>query len=166
MSRNNEHRPNGAAAEGGTSVFFVSANLFFILWIFMDIPYIFLYIFHIYIPCIGGWGCESNREIISFLRWEWVRETMCFLSLGRAAPTCAPAAPAPSLVFPCVFSVNPVFVVFDQWIQCESTVNPMCALSPTPNPPYQPQAGLIGIYFLNMFHILSLVCVLNLWSQE
>ena len=55
---------------------------------------------------IGGWGCESNREIIGFLRCEWVRETMCFLSLGRAAPTCAAPAPA-SLVFPCVFSVNP-----------------------------------------------------------
>ena len=25
---------------------------------------------------------------------EWVRETMLFLSLGRAAPTCAAAAPA------------------------------------------------------------------------
>ena len=27
MSRNKEHRPNGAAAEGGASVFFVSAHL-------------------------------------------------------------------------------------------------------------------------------------------
>ena len=62
---------------------------------------------------IGGWGCESNREIIGFLCCEWVRETRCFLSLGRTAATCAPAPPA-SLVFPCVFSVNPVFVVFDQ----------------------------------------------------
>ena len=28
MSRNKEHRPNGAAAEGGASVLFVSAHLF------------------------------------------------------------------------------------------------------------------------------------------
>ena len=56
---------------------------------------------------IGGWGCESNREIIGFLCCEWVRETRCFLSLGRAAATCAPAPPPASLVFPCVFSVNP-----------------------------------------------------------
>ena len=48
---------------------------------------------HVFV-CIGGWGCESNREIMGFLRCEWVRETMCFLSLGRAAPTCA----APSLL--------------------------------------------------------------------
>ena len=40
-----------------------------------------------------------NREIICFVCCEWVRETMLFLSPGRAAPTCPPAAaPAPSLV--------------------------------------------------------------------
>ena len=58
MSRNKEHRPNGAAAEGGrpiggaaeggASVFFVSAHLFFyIMYIYgysLDIPHIF----HIY----------------------------------------------------------------------------------------------------------------------
>ena len=49
MSRNKEHRPNGAAegghpvggtAEGGASVFFVSAYCTSL--IFIDIPYIFL----------------------------------------------------------------------------------------------------------------------------
>ena len=58
MSRNKEHRgaafggaPKGAAAFGGRpigSVFFVSAHLFLILWILMDIPYFFL-IYYIYI---------------------------------------------------------------------------------------------------------------------
>ena len=52
MSRNKEHRPNGAAAEGGrpsggaaeggASVFFVSAHLIFPLRIFMAIPHMFL----------------------------------------------------------------------------------------------------------------------------
>ena len=43
--------------------------------------------------CVSGclWFCESNREIIGFLCCEWVWETRCFLSLGRAAATCAPA---------------------------------------------------------------------------
>ena len=50
MSRNKEHRPNGAAAFGGrpiggaaevsASVFFVSAHSF--IDIYMDIPYIFM----------------------------------------------------------------------------------------------------------------------------
>ena len=54
MSRNKEHRPNGAvaegdrpsggAAEGGASVFFVSAHLFCILCILIDIPYFFLHL--------------------------------------------------------------------------------------------------------------------------
>ena len=38
MSRNKERRPNGAAVEGGVSVFFVSAHFIFLLYIFMDIP--------------------------------------------------------------------------------------------------------------------------------
>ena len=55
MSRNKYHSPKGAAAEGGrpiggaaeggASVFFVSAHLFLILCIFTDIPYIFLIYF-------------------------------------------------------------------------------------------------------------------------
>ena len=54
---------------------------------------------------IGGWGCEPNREIIDMCALRvGARETMCFLSLGRAAATCATPA-APSLVFPCVFPV-------------------------------------------------------------
>ena len=49
MSRNKEHRPNGAAAEGGASVFFVSAHLsFYIMNIYGNSLYI-LYIFHIYV---------------------------------------------------------------------------------------------------------------------
>ena len=49
MSRNKEHRPNGAAAEGGASVFFVSAHLsFYIMNIYGYSLYI-PYIFHIYI---------------------------------------------------------------------------------------------------------------------
>ena len=64
MRRNKEHRPHGAAAEGGrpiggaaeggASVFFVSAHLFlYIMNIYgysLYIPYIF-HIFHIYV-CI------------------------------------------------------------------------------------------------------------------
>ena len=59
MSINNEHRPNGAAAfggrpvggaaEGGASVFFVSAHLsFYIMNIYGSSLYI-PYIFHIYV---------------------------------------------------------------------------------------------------------------------
>ena len=46
MSRNKEHRPNGAAAEGGASVFFVSGNFLYYeyLWMILiysvDIPWI------------------------------------------------------------------------------------------------------------------------------
>ena len=123
--------PQWGAAEGGACV--CDYFIFYIINIYGYISHTFL-IYSIYIfriPYIGGWGCESNREIIGFLCCEWVRETMCFLSLGRAAPTCAPP-PAPSLVFPCVFSVNPVFVVFDQW----SHVNPMSIqCGPFPPPP-------------------------------
>ena len=44
MSRNKEHRPNGAAAEGGASVFFVSPHLLFYS---MNI-----YGYSLYIDCI------------------------------------------------------------------------------------------------------------------
>ena len=69
MSRNKEHRPNGAAAfggrpiggaaEGGASVFFVSAHLIVLyyeyLWMFLIFSCIFLDIFFeysLYISCI------------------------------------------------------------------------------------------------------------------
>ena len=71
MSRNKEHRPNGAAAEGGrpiggtaqggTSVFFVSAHsIFYIMNIYgysLYIPfiihiYIYIYIFPQYVPYV------------------------------------------------------------------------------------------------------------------
>ena len=114
---------------------------------------------------LGVWGQPGNHR---WVRCEWVRETMLFLSLGRAAPTCAPAA-APSLVFPCVLPSEMHlgrFHLVKHKGKCESrdsreskesresresrasrksNENPMWALSPTPNPPYQPQAGLIGI---------------------
>ena len=82
MSRNKEHRPNGAAAEGGrpiggaaeggASVFFVSAHLFFyIMNIYgysLCIPYIFhiffLAIFHIdssYSQLFMGMQCTFLR---------------------------------------------------------------------------------------------------------
>ena len=47
MSRNKEHRPNGAAAEGGASVFFVSAHLFFHIMNMYGYS-IYIYIFLIY----------------------------------------------------------------------------------------------------------------------
>ena len=59
MNRNKEHRPNGAAAEGdhpsggaaegGASVFFVSAHLFFYVMNIYGCSLYIPYIFHIYI---------------------------------------------------------------------------------------------------------------------
>ena len=59
MSRNKEHRPNGAAAEGGrpiggaaeggASVFFVSAHLFFYTMHIYGYSFYIPYIFHIYV---------------------------------------------------------------------------------------------------------------------
>ena len=58
MSRNKEHRPNGVAAEGGrplggtaeggASVFFVSAHLFFYIMNIYGYSFYIPYIFHIY----------------------------------------------------------------------------------------------------------------------
>ena len=71
MNRNKEHRPNGAAteggrpiggaAEGGASVFFVSVHLL------MDIPYIFhiyfLNMFRIvFLGCFLNYGAKSSFE--------------------------------------------------------------------------------------------------------
>ena len=72
MSRNKEHRPNGAAAEGGASVFFVSAHLFsYIMNIYgysLCIPYIlhiyFLNIFHIFsLVCFLIYSLNSNNSM-------------------------------------------------------------------------------------------------------
>ena len=59
MSRNKEHRPNGAAAEGGrpiggaaeggASVFFVPAHSFFYIMNIYEYSLYIPYIFHIYI---------------------------------------------------------------------------------------------------------------------
>ena len=59
MSRNKEHRPNGAAseggrpiggaAEGGASVFFVSAHLLFDIMNIYGYSFYIPYTFHIYI---------------------------------------------------------------------------------------------------------------------
>ena len=65
MSRNREHKPYGAAAgggrpiggaaEGGASVFFVSAHLFFYIMniygysLYIPYIYIYIYIFHIHV---------------------------------------------------------------------------------------------------------------------
>ena len=68
MSRNKEHRPNGAAAEGGrpiggaaeggASVFFVSAHIMNMYGYSLYIPYLFhIYmseIFSIYFPLYGS----------------------------------------------------------------------------------------------------------------
>ena len=68
MSRNKQHRPNGAAADSGASVFFVSAHLsFYIMNIYgysLYIPYIFhiyiyIYICPKYFPCIFLCVCVS-----------------------------------------------------------------------------------------------------------
>ena len=52
MSRNKEHSPNGVAAEGGVSMFFVSANLFFyimnICGYSLYIPYIYICVLNIF----------------------------------------------------------------------------------------------------------------------
>ena len=47
-TKNTDSMGRPPAAEDGASVFFVSAHLSFLLWISMDIPYVFL-IYSIYI---------------------------------------------------------------------------------------------------------------------
>ena len=49
MSRNKEHRSNGAAAEGGASVFFVSAHLFSCIMNIYGYSLYIPYISHTYI---------------------------------------------------------------------------------------------------------------------
>jgi len=93
MSRSKEHRPNGAAAEGGrpiggaaeggASVFFVSAHLsFYLMNIYgysLFIPYIFhiyIYIYALKIFHIFSFVCfvmySANRFKSNFLIWEVV----------------------------------------------------------------------------------------------
>ena len=59
MSRSKEHRPNGAAdeggrpiggaAEGGASVFFVAAHVFFYIMNIHGYSFYIPYIFHVYV---------------------------------------------------------------------------------------------------------------------
>ena len=65
MSRNKEHRPNGAAAEGGAFVFFVSAHYFLYYKYFRYFLYI-PYIFHKYFPYVGPWAIRSGTIITLF----------------------------------------------------------------------------------------------------
>ena len=60
MNRNKEHRPNGAAAEGGASVFFDSAHLSFYIMNIYGYSVYNPYVFHMYI-------CPKYFHIFSFV---------------------------------------------------------------------------------------------------
>ena len=82
MSRNKEHRPNGAAAEGGrpiggaaeggASVLFVSAHLFFYIMNIYGYSLYIPYIFHIYFL--------SMFHIFSFVRFLRITQSESVLA--------------------------------------------------------------------------------------
>ena len=140
MSRDKEHRPHGAAAEGGRPIGAPpKAAPVCLMDILMDI---YGYIINIYGSEVGGVS-PTGKSLVS-----------CAASgCGRRGASCRWVARRQHVLL--LRLLRSFSLVFSRWI-----------LSPTPNPPYQPQAGLIGIpyifhiYFLDMFHVFSLVCFL------